>query len=313
MDSFGAFKIASAAMAAALLSACGAETAAEGSSEAETSTTAEVQSDEADAGAGTTQASTAGGEGFEPGGKRDLNGVWRAMNRANFDLEAHHARHALQLVDGPMGPVPDKRVVALGAVGAVPAGPSVVEGGEIPYTDEARATRDDNRANWIDRDPEIKCYLPGVPRATYMPYPFQILQSADQTLFVYEYANAVRNVFLEDPGEAPIDSWMGQSYGRWDGDTFVVEVTAQNGRTWFDRSGNFGTPTLKVTERYTKIDDSHIRYQATLEDPEVYTRPWDIEMVLYRLVEDDGSLQEFNCVEFVEELMYGHLRKEPVQ
>ncbi|MBI1394111.1 MAG: hypothetical protein GC152_15370 [Alphaproteobacteria bacterium] len=251
--------------------------------------------------------------GFAAGGLRDLNGVWRAMGRANFDLEAHHARHALQLVEGPMGPLPDKRVVALGAVGAVPAGPGVVVGDEIPYTAEARQIRDENRANWIDRDPEIKCYLPGVPRANYMSHPFQILQNSDQTLFVYEYANAVRNINLVDPGEAPIESWMGQSYGRWEGDAFVIEVTAQNGQTWLDRAGNFTTPNLKVTERLTKIDDSHIRYVATLEDPSIYTRPWRIEMILYRMMEADGSLQEFNCVEFVEELMYGHLRKERVQ
>lgn len=252
--------------------------------------------------------------GFQAGSARDLNGVWQALNRANYDVEAHHARHAMQLIEGPMGPQPDKRVVALGAVGAVPAGAGVVtSGNEIPYTEEALATRNENRANWIERDPEIKCYLPGVPRATYLPFPFQILQNADQTLFVYEYANAVRNINLVDPGEAPIDSWMGQSYGKWDGDTFVVEVTAQNGQTWLDRSGNFTSPETKVTERYTRISDNHIRYEATLEDPSIYREPWTMEMILYRKIGGEGRLQEFNCVEFVEELLYGHLRKEPLQ
>ena len=246
-------------------------------------------------------------------GDRDLNGVWQVLNTANYDLEAHHARHALQLRDGPRGPLPDPRVLALGAVGAVPAGPGVVEGGRIPYTAEALARRDDNRANWIDRDPEIKCYLPGVPRATYMSFPFQILQNDDAVLFAYEYAGAVRNIYLEDPGEAPVDSWMGQSYGYWDGDTFVVEVTAQNGQTWLDRAGNFASSQLSVTERYTKIGPDHIRYSATLDDPATFTEPWRIGMILYRRIGPDAELMEFNCVEFVEELMYGHLRKEPLE
>jgi hypothetical protein len=244
---------------------------------------------------------------------RDLNGVWQVLNTANYDLEAHHARHAMQLRKGPRGPVPDARVVALGAVGAVPAGPSMVEGGRIPYRPEALATRNENRANWIDHDPEIKCYLPGVPRATYMPFPFQILQNDDAVLFVYEYAGAVRNIHLQDPGEAPLDSWMGQSYGYWDGDTFLVEVTAQNGQTWFDRSGNFASSQLKVTERYTKIGPDHIAYTATLEDPSIFTEPWTISMTLYRRIGPDAELMEFNCVEFVEELIYGHLRMEPLE
>ncbi len=244
---------------------------------------------------------------------QNLSGVWQAMNTANYDLEAHHARHALQTIEGPWGPQPDPRVVHLGAVGAVPAGDSVVQSGTIPYTDEALARRNENRANWIDRDPEIKCYLPGLPRATYMPFPFQIIQNDKAMLFAYEYANAVRNINLEDPGEAPLDSWMGQSYGYWDGNTFVIEVTAQNGQTWFDRSGNFGSPQMKVTERYTKISPDHIQYEATIDDPETYTEPWTIDMILYRKVGKEAQLQEFNCVEFVEELMYGHLRKEPLR
>ena len=246
-------------------------------------------------------------------GDRDLNGVWQVLNTANFDLEAHHARHALQVRKGPMGPVPDARVVALGAVGAVPAGPGVVDGGAIPYTPEARAVRDDNRAHWVERDPEIKCYLPGVPRATYMPYAFQILQNDDAVLFAYEYAGAVRNIYLTDPGEAPVDSWMGQSYGTWDGDTFVVEVTAQNGQTWLDRAGNHASSQLTVTERYTKIGPDHIDYSATLDDPATFTAPWTISMILYRRIGPDAELMEFNCVEFVEELIYGHLRKEPLE
>src|SRR6202045_1267443 len=163
-----------------------------------------------------------------PGGKPDLNGIWQALNEANYDLEAHVSRPAMALRPGPYGPVPAAPVLALGAVGAVPPGLGVVEGGEIPYKPEALARRKQNQQDWVDRDPEIKCYLPGVPRATYMPYPFQILQSASALTFVYESAGAVRNIFLKNPGPAPADSWMGQSVGRWEGGALVIDVTDLN-------------------------------------------------------------------------------------
>jgi hypothetical protein len=249
-----------------------------------------------------------------PDGKHpDLNGVWQVLNTANFNIEAHPASAAMQLRPGPYVPVPDARVVALGAVGAVPAGVGIVQGdGKIPYTPEALALRDENKADWINRDPEIKCYLPGVPRANYMPYPFQIFHSDKAVFFAYEYAGAVRNVFLEDPGEAPIDSWMGQSYGRWEGDTFVVEVTGLLSDTWLDRAGNHHGSTTKVVERYTPTSANTMRYEATIEDPETYTKPWKIAYNLYRRVGEDAQLQQFKCVEFVEELMYGHLRANPL-
>lgn len=248
-----------------------------------------------------------------PGGKPDLNGVWQVLNTANYDLEPHAARAAMALQPGPFGPVPAKGVVALGAVGAVPAGLGVVEGGVIPYTPEALAKRNENREHWLERDPEIKCYLPGVPRANYMGFPFQILQSDKSMLFAYEYAGAVRNIFLKDPGEAPIDSWMGQSYGKWEGDTLVVQVTAQNDQSWLDRSGNFHSGSMVVVERYTPTSANTVRYEAEISDPETYTRPWKMSMTLYRRVGEDARLQQFKCVEFVEELMYGELRKEPLK
>ncbi|MBU6319724.1 MAG: hypothetical protein KGS00_08730 [Alphaproteobacteria bacterium] len=249
-----------------------------------------------------------------PDGKHpDLNGVWQVLNTANYNIEAHPASAAMQLRPGPYVPVPDARVVALGAVGAVPAGVGIVQGdGKIPYTPEALALRNENKADWINRDPEIKCYLPGVPRANYMPYPFQIFHSDKAVFFAYEYAGAVRNVFLEDPGEAPIDSWMGQSYGRWEGDTFVVEVTGLLSDTWLDRAGNHHGSTTKVVERYTPTSPNTMRYEATIEDPETYTKPWKIAYNLYRRVGEDAQLQQFKCVEFVEELMYGHLRANPL-
>src|SRR5437899_11354683 len=159
------------------------------------------------------------------GGKPDLNGIWQALSEANYDLEAHVARPAMALRPGPYGPVPAAATLALGAVGAVPPGLGVVEGGEIPYKPEALAKRKQNQQDWLNLDPEIKCYLPGVPRATYMPYPFQILQSTSAITFAYEYAGAVRNIYLKDPGPPPADSWMGQSVGHWEGDTLVIDVT----------------------------------------------------------------------------------------
>jgi hypothetical protein len=248
-----------------------------------------------------------------PDGKPDFNGVWSVMNTANYDLEPHAARAAMQLREGPYVPVPARAVVALGAVGAVPAGLGVVEGGVIPYTDEARAVRDANRADWINKDPEVKCYLPGIPRANYMPLPFQIFQSESALFFAYEYAGAVRNVFVEDPGPAPLDSWMGQSVASWDGDTLQIAVTAQSGQAWLDRSGNHYSYETVVNERFTYVDANMIAYEATITDPATFTAPWKIQMNLYRRRGDDAQLQQFKCVEFVEELMYGHLRREPLE
>jgi hypothetical protein len=246
-------------------------------------------------------------------GRPNLNGIWQALNTANYDLQAHTARAAMAMRPGPVNPVPAAPVLALGAVGAVPAGIGVVEGDEIPYQPWAADKKKENQENWLTRDPEIKCYLPGVPRATYMPFPFQIFQSHSAMFIAYEYAGAVRNIYLKDPGPPPLDAWMGQSVGKWDGDTFVVDVTGFNDQSWFDRAGNFHSEALHVVERYTLMDRDHIQYEATIEDPKVFTRPWKISMPLYRHVNKDARLQQFKCVEFVEELMYGHLRKTPLK
>jgi len=245
------------------------------------------------------------------GGKPDLNGVWQALNEANYDIELHVARPAMALRSGPYGPVPAAAVLALGAVGAVPPGVGVVDG-ELPYKPDALARKKENHENWLTRDPEIKCYLPGVPRATYMPYPFQILQSASQVFIAYEYAGAVRDIYLKDPGPPPVESWMGQSVGRWDGDTFVVDVTGFNDQTWFDRSGNFHSDALHVIERYTRTSADVMVYEATIEDANVFTRPWRMSMPLYRRQERNAQLMDFKCVEFVEELMFGQWRKSPL-
>jgi hypothetical protein len=229
-------------------------------------------------------------------GKPDLNGLWQALNTANWDIQDHAARQ------GPL--------VSLGAAFSVPEGGGIVEGNEIPYRAEALARKKENQENWLTRDPEIKCYLPGVPRATYMPYPFQIVQTPTDILIGYEYANASRIIYMGDKvEEAPLDFWMGWSRGRWEGETLVVDVTGLHEDTWFDRAGNYHSDALHVTERYTRIAPDHLQYEATIEDPKTFTRPWKISMPLYRRVEKNAQLGEYICVEFAEELMYGHLRK----
>ena len=230
-------------------------------------------------------------------GKADLNGIWQVLNTANWDIQEHAARPGV--------------VVALGAAGAVPAGLGVVEGDEIPYLPAAAAKKKENFENRLTADPEIKCYLPGVPRATYMPYPFQIVQTPKFILMAYEFAGAARTIYMDKAPPNPVDSWMGHSVGHWEGDTLVVDVTRLNDETWFDRAGNFHSDALHVVERYTPLSADALTYDVTIEDPKVFSRPWKMSMPLYRRLEKNAQVMEFKCVEFVEELMYGHLRKQP--
>lgn len=230
----------------------------------------------------------------------NLNGIWQAMGNAHWDLEAHAAR---------IGPV-----VKMAALGAIPAGLGVVEGGEIPYQDWARAQKLANQADWLARDPAVKCYMPGIPRATYMPFPFQIIQGQDIVIFAYEFAGASRSVYLNKPNfEHPFEAWMGHSRGHWEGDTLVIDVASHVPDTWFDSSGNFHSEELRVEERYRRVSENVMEYQATITDPQVFTRPWTIRMPLYRRLEENAQILEFKCVEFAEELMYGHLVKKPAQ
>ena len=230
-------------------------------------------------------------------GKPNLNGIWQAINTANWDLQGHAARAGL--------------VVEMGAAGAEPGGLGVVEGNEIPYRPEAAAKKKENFANRLTLDPEIKCYMPGVPRATYMPLPFQIVQTPKVILMAYEFAGATRTIYMDNPGDSPVDSWMGWSKGHWEGDTLVVDVTGFNDQSWFDRAGDFHSDALHVVERYTPISANALNYEATIEDAKVFTRPWKISMPLYRHLEKNAQLMEFKCVEFVEELLYGKYRKQP--
>jgi hypothetical protein len=232
-------------------------------------------------------------------GHPNLNGIWQALNTANWDLQDHSAQ------PGPMWQT--------GAIGSEPAGSGVVEGNDIPYTPAALAKKKENFAKRRTDDPEAKCYLPGIPRANYMPFPFQIVESNKDILFVYEYASANRLVNMGKPVEAGSDTWMGTSNGKWEGETLVVDVTGLNGLAWFDRAGNFGSDNLHVVERFTRTGADHMLYEATIEDSKTYTRPWKISMTLYRRVEKNAQLMEFKCVEFAEELLYGQFKKQPAK
>ena len=229
-------------------------------------------------------------------GEPDLNGIWQALTSAHWDIEGHAAR---------MGPI-----VELGALGAIPGGLGIVEGGEIPYTAAARAKQQENLAQWWKLDPAIKCFMPGIPRANYMPFPFQIVQTPENVIFAYEFANASRIVYMNRPDfESPGDNWMGHSRGHWEGETLVIDVSAQVADTWLDSSGNHHSEEIHVVERYTATGSDHLLYEATITDPKTYTRPWKVSFPLYRRIDENMQLLDFKCVVFAEELMYSHLSK----
>ena len=208
-----------------------------------------------------------------PDGQPDLQDIWQVVNTAAWDIQAHPAR--------------------LG----VPAGQGVVEGNEIPYQPWALAQKEENFENRLRADPEANCYLPGVPRITYMPYPFQIFQFDEQITILYEYVHVTRNIYIDGSPHPPghIDFWMGDSRGRWEGDTLVVDVIHFNDQTWFDRAGNFHSDALHVVERYTRTGPDHMTYEVTIEDPNVFTRPWKMSMPLYRRQEPDIQVLEYEC------------------
>ena len=248
-------------------------------------------------------------------GKPDFSGIWQALNEAHWDLQAHEARPGAVTQRGvyPFDyvQVPAAPVLALGAAGGVPGSVGVVEGdGQIPYTTEAAAIKKENAEHWIDRDPELKCYLPGIPRAMYMPYPFQIVQGTNKIQMAFAFTSTARTIHLDQVEAPPDDTYMGHSVGRWEGDTLVVDVTGFNGKNWFDRAGNFHSDALHLVERFTPITRDAIHYEVTIEDPKVFTRPWNISMPLYRRLEPNAQLLEYRCMEFVEEFLWGNLRKQ---
>ena len=208
-----------------------------------------------------------------PSGQPDLQGIWQVMNAASWDIQDHHA--------------------TLG----VPAGKGVVEGNEIPYQPWALKKKQENFADRATLDPDARCLLSGVPRITYQPYPFQIVQQADKVNILYEYNHALRHIYMNgNPHpEGPIEWWMGDSRGRWDGNTLVVDAVHFTAETWFDKAGNFHSEELHVVERFTRTGADHMQYEVTIEDPKVFTRPWKMSMPLYRRVERDAELLEYDC------------------
>ena len=210
-----------------------------------------------------------------PDGHPDLAGIWQIMNTAAWDLEPHIAQ-----LD-------------------VPAGVGVIEGSQIPYTPAALAKKKENYEKRATLDPDSKCFLPGVPRVMYMPFPFQIVQTPTLMTFLFEYVHAVRNIFMNTSHPAgPIEWWMGDSRGRWEGDTLVVDVVHFNADTWFDKAGNFHSEEMHLVERFTLIGPDHINYEVTIEDPKVFTRPWKIRIILYRHKETNLRLLEYECYSF---------------
>ena len=230
-------------------------------------------------------------------GKPNFTGLWQTIGTANWDIQDHSAR------PGPLVP--------MGAVGAFPPGQGIVDGNEIPYLPAALAKKKENQANWLKLDPEVKCYMPGIPRANYMPYPFQIVQSQQDIAFAYEFATANRVVNMGKPRPAAVDTWMGTSNGRWEGNTLVVDVIGQRDDTWFDRSGNHHSDALHVVERFSLRNHDVIDYEATIEDSRTFSKPWKMRFPIYRRLDRNAQIGEFKCVEFTEELLYGALRKQP--
>ncbi|MEE3198055.1 MAG: hypothetical protein VX225_06395, partial [Pseudomonadota bacterium] len=209
-------------------------------------------------------------------GDPDLQGIWQVLNTAVWDIQDHPA--------------------TLG----VPAGQGVVIDGEIPYQAWAAEQREENFKNRLTDDPEASCKMVGVPRITYMPYPFQILQTPDQIVFLYEYVHSIRNIFMNSiHPEGPIQWWMGDSRGYWDEDSLVIDVVHFTDQTWFDRSGNFHSESLHVVERYTRTGPNHMLYEVTIEDPEVFTEAWKMSMPLYRRQEENGRILEYECYAYL--------------
>jgi hypothetical protein len=210
-----------------------------------------------------------------PDGKPDLQGIWQVMNTADVSILDHSASS-----DGP-------------------AGNGVVVGNELPYKPEAMKTRQANYEKRLTADSVRNCFLPGVPRATYLPFPFQILQAEGHVIIVYEYVHAQRLVYTDgSPHRPDLQFYMGDSRGHWEGNTLVVDVTDLNDMTWFDRVGNYHSEEMHVVERYTKIGPDHMRYEATIEDPKVFTRPWKMEMMLYRHKEPNAQVFDYQCFAF---------------
>jgi hypothetical protein len=223
------------------------------------------------------------GQATRSGQHPNLQGIWQALNTADWDIQDH------------------------GAQLGVPGGRGIVNGNEIPYQTWALAKKQENYQRRQTADPNTKCYLPGVPRIMYLPYPFQIVQTDDMVTILYEYIHAIRYIHtngIPHP-KGHIDWWMGDSRGHWDGNTLVVDVVDFNEDTWFDHAGNFHSDALHIVERFTPAGPDHLTYEATIEDPNVFTRPWTISFPLYRRQEKNMTLLEYECYAYKLEQDWG--------
>lgn len=218
-------------------------------------------------------------------GKPDFSGIWQALSEADYDLEPHAGR-----TDAPPGP-------------------GVVEGGKLPYREEALEQKRENFANRAEADPRLKCWMLGVPRNVYYPAPFQIFQRDRDLTLVHQLGHQVRTIHTNGtlhPANVEEPFWLGDSRGTWDGDTLVADVTNFIDETWLDRAGNYHSDALHVVERWTFIDANTISYSATVEDPKVYTRPWTLNVLLHRRRDKNFQLIEDYCFTLPYEQYYPH-------
>jgi hypothetical protein len=214
-------------------------------------------------------------------GKPDFSGIWQALTTASWDIQDHAAQKG------------------------APGGPGIVVGNEIPYQPAALARKKQNYDRRATEDPVVKCYLPGIPRLLYMPHPFQIVQTPNELMMLFEFVHAVRFVFLSGQHPSgPIEWWLGDSRARWDGDSLVVDAVHFNDQTWFDNAGNFHSEALHLVERFTYLDADHVQYDVRVEDPKVFTRPWDMRVILYRRKEPNVQLYDYECYAFDYEKYY---------
>jgi hypothetical protein len=226
-------------------------------------------------------------------GHPDLQGIWQTRNTAWVDLQDHDARPGRPA--GPGQPFP--------TTWGAPAGPGVVDGKDIPYQPWALQKKKENFAQRMTLDPLARCYMPGIPRATYLGLAFQIVQTPKYIAMMYEYSHTNRTIYMDgSPHIDGIEFWMGDSRGRWDGETLVVDVANFNDKTWFDMAGNFHSEALHVVERFTRTGRDVLEYEATIEDPKVFTKPWRISMPVYRVFERDygDRLLDYECAELAE-------------
>src|ERR1700733_8962831 len=220
-------------------------------------------------------------------GKPNFEGIWQASSTAAADLQDHAARYNML------------------------AGRSVVVGNEIPYQAWAAQKKAENFQNRQKADPVGKCYIPGVPRIMYLDFPFQIFQTPQTVAMAFEWSLDYRLIYTDGSPHPEADStfWMGDSRGRWDGDTLVVDVANNNDKTWFDMAGDFHSDALHVVERYNMTGPDTIQYEATIEDSKVFTKPWTIRLPLHRRTDRD-RLFEYACQAEVEEANGAFTREE---